>query len=212
MNKLFRDLDLYKGIVLAALLLTPIGLWFVNAQQERIEACKRAISDATRSGGWLEEIGSLQRKVEIVVQNKRGMSDAIEKPTTYLEGQIIAAGGSALKSSDFVLQSPKVDPGTLPGSKQAVNDHVLDVLWPRKDLSVPMDFLYAVLFNCESGAGLAAGQGQQSVWKLRTLEVLNATDERLMLAFKTPPAELQDRWAIRRMSFVRREPAQTKGK
>jgi hypothetical protein len=212
MNKFFRELDLYKGIVLAAVLLIPIGLWLVSAQKERIVACTRAIDDAKRAGGLLEEIGSLQRKVEIVVQNKRGMSDAIEKPTTYLEGQIIAAGGSALKSSDFVLQSPKVDPGTLPGSKQAVNDHVLDVLWPRKELSVPMDFLYAVLFNCESGAGIAAGQGQQSVWKLRTLEVLNATDERLMQASKTPPAELQDKWTIRRMSFVRREPAQAKGK
>lgn len=212
MNKFFRDMDLYKGIVLASLVLVPIGLWLVNAQQQRIDACRKSINEATRANGWLEEIGGLQRKVELVVQNKRGMSDAIEKPTTYVEGQILAAGGSALKSNDFVLQGPKVDPGTMPGTKQAVNDHVLDVMWPRKDLSVPMDFLYAVLFNCESGAGLASGQGQQSVWKLRTLEVQNATDERLMQAFKTPPAELQDKWTIRRMSFVRREPAAARGK
>lgn len=209
MNRFFRTMDLYKGIVLAAALLLPIGGWLVREQAQTIDACKRAIDEATRPNGLLEEIGRLQRKVEIVVQNKRGMSDAIEKPTTYFEGQISAAGGANLKVSDYTIGSVKVEGGTLPGSKQSVNDSVIDVVWPRKDFTVPMDFVYAVLFNCESGAGLDPSKSQ-SVWKLRNLDIANATDERLLSAFNTPPAELQDKWTIRSMSFVRREPAKGK--
>ncbi|MFN9703704.1 MAG: hypothetical protein ACK595_02650 [Planctomycetota bacterium] len=206
----FADIDLYKGIVLASLLLLPIGGWAVYDRAQQIEACNAAIADATRAGGVLEEIGSLQRKVEIVVQNKRGISDAVEKPTTYFEGQIKAAGGGNLKVSDFTLVGPKVEGGTMPGTKQSISDYVLDVNWPRNDFAVPMDFVYAVLFNCESGAGLDPNKSQ-SVWKLRNIELANATDERLLTTYATPPAELQDKWKIRSMAFVRREPA-AKGK
>ncbi len=206
----FAEVDLYKGIVLASLLLLPIGGWAVYDRAQQIEACNAAIADATRAGGVLEEIGSLQRKVEIVVQNKRGISDAVEKPTTYFEGQITAAGGGNLKVSDFTLVGPKVEGGTMPGTKQSISDYVLDVNWPRNDFAVPMDFVYAVLFNCESGAGLDPNKSQ-SVWKLRNIELANATDERLLTTYATPPAELQDKWKIRSMAFVRREPA-AKGK
>lgn len=210
MKRFFADMDLYKGIVLAAVLLLPLGGWAVYDRANQIEACKAALAEATRGGGVLEEIGSLQRKVELVVQNKRGVSDAIEKPATYFEGQITAAGGGNLKVSDFTLVGPKVEGGTMPGAKQSISDYVLDVNWPRNDFVVPMDFVYAVLFNCESGAGLDPTKSQ-SVWKLRNIEMVNATDERLLQAFSTPPAELQDKWKIRNMAFVRREPA-AKGK
>lgn len=210
MNRLFANMDLYKGIVLAALLLLPLGGWAVYDGARQIEACNAAIAEATRGGGVLEEVGGLQRKVEVVVQNKRGVSDAIEKPTTYFEGQITAAGGGNLKVSDFTLVGPKVEGGTMAGTKQSISDYVLDVNWPRNDFAVPMDFVYAVLFNCESGAGLDPTKSQ-SVWKLRNVELVNATDERLLQTFSTPPAELQDKWKIRSMAFVRREPA-AKGK
>lgn len=210
MNRLFANMDLYKGIVLAALLLLPLGGWAVYDGARQIEACNAALAEATRSGGVLEEVGSLQRKVEVVVQNKRGVSDAIEKPTTYFEGQITAAGGGNLKVSDFTLVGPKVEGGTMAGTKQSISDYVLDVNWPRNDFAVPMDFVYAVLFNCESGAGLDPTKSQ-SVWKLRNIELVNATDERLLQTYSTPPAELQDKWKIRNMAFVRREPA-AKGK
>lgn len=209
MKSILADIDLYKGIVLASLLLLPIGAWAVYDRAQQIEACKQAIADATRGGGLLEEVGGLQRKVEVVVQNKRGVSDAIEKPATYFEGQITAAGGGNLKVSDFTLVGPKVEGGTMPGTKQSINDHVLDVNWPRNEFTAPMDFVYAVLFNCESGAGLDPTKSQ-SVWKLRNIELVNATDERLLQTYATPPAELQDKWKIRSMAFVRREPAKGK--
>ncbi|HEU4419553.1 MAG TPA: hypothetical protein VFT55_11485, partial [Planctomycetota bacterium] len=48
--------------------------------------------------------------------------------------------------------------------------------------------------------------GQQSVWKLRELQIVNATDERVTGSNKTPPAVLNDDWSIKLMKFARREP------
>jgi hypothetical protein len=203
---LFRDMDLYKGIVLASAILLPLGGWLVKLQGDEIEACRKCIYDATKPGGLLEQIGKLQRKVEIVVQNRRSTSDAIKEPRVYFEGQILAAaGGAGLRTSDFQPTEPKEDPFVLP-SKQPVTDYVVDVTWLRKDLTVDMNFVYAVLFNCESGARQAGDQVQQSVWKLRELQLVNATDERLLSQWKTPPPELADKWSIKTMKFARREP------
>jgi hypothetical protein len=209
MMNLFRDMDLYKAIVLASLIVLPIGGWLIKVQDDEIEASKKAIHDAMKSGGLLEQIGALQRKVEVVVQNKRSMSEAIKDPRTYIEGQILAAaGGSGLKTTDFQPTDAKEEKWVMP-SKQQVTDHVVDVNWLRKDLTVGMDFVYAVLFNCESGARQTREQEQQSVWKLRELQLVNATDERLLSQQKTPPPELVDKWSIRVMKFARREPRKT---
>lgn len=202
-----RNMDLYKAIVLLSLVLLPLGGWLLNRQDEDIAACRKAIADATRPGGLIEQIGGLQRKVEIVVQNRHAMSDAIKDPGVYFQDQILAGVGSGLKSNDFTPMPPREEVSTLKNSKQRVADFVVDINWLRKD-PVPMDFIYAVLFNCESGArAVSVGDPvEQSVWKLRELVVENATGERLLSARKTPPPQLDDKWTIRRMSFVRREP------
>jgi hypothetical protein len=208
---LFRDMDLYKGIVLASLVVLPLGGWLVKVQDEEIAACKKTIHDATKPGGLLEQIGALQRKVEVVVANKRSTSDAIKDPRTYMEGQILAAAGgpgAGLKTTDFQPSEPKEERLVLP-SKQPVTDHVVDITWLRKDLTIGMDFLWAVLWNCESGARQVGDQPQQSVWKLRELQLVNATDERALSQFKTPPPELVDKWSIKAMKFARREPRKT---
>lgn len=205
-----RTMDLYKAIILLSLILLPLGGWWVYGLEESITACKRAIADANRRpGGLLEEIGVLQRKVEVVVQNRRSTTESINDPGTYFEGQIFAAGGSGLKANDFKPEAPREELATLP-SKQRVADYIVDVLWPRKELTVPLDFVYAVVFNCESGARSAARAAsdldQQSIWKLRELELVNATAEPFTQGYKTPPAELEDKWKIRKLSFARREP------
>ena len=70
-----------------------------------------------------------------------------------------------------------------------------------------LDFIDAMLWNCESGAGLTGARtGLQSVWRLRQLEIVNATDERKFQRYDTPPPELQDRWYIKQLKFARREP------
>ncbi len=201
----FRNMDLYKAIVLLSLVLLPAGGWMVKLIDDDLVACKKAIHDATKAGGVVEEIGSLQRKVEVVIQNQRGLSDAINAPRTYFEEQILAAGGSGLKTNDFQPSEPKEESVTLK-SKQRIVDYVADVTWPRKELLVSMDFVYAVLFNCESGARQAGDQVQQSVWKLRELTLVNSTDERTISGHNTPPPELLDKWRITNMKFARREP------
>jgi hypothetical protein len=200
-----RSMDLYKAIVLLSLVLLPLGGWWVMRLDSKIVASKKAIDEAKRPGGLIEQIGSLQRKVEVVVQNKRSTSDSINDPRTYFEGQILAAGGSGLKTSDFQPAPAREEKATL-ASKQPITDYVVDISWPRKDLAVQMDFVYAVIFNCESGARMTGDTVQQSVWKLRELHLVNATDERLKQGFKTPPPELQDKWTIKKMSMARREP------
>lgn len=200
-----RNLDLYKAIVLLSIVLLPFGFWMIKRQDDEIDACKRTIAAATRSNGLLEQIGSLQRKVEIVVQNKRSMSDSIKNPGTYFEEQILAASNGVLKPNDFNPSPPLVQNQTLK-SKQRIADYVVDIAWARKDLPLPLDFVFAVLWNCESGARLNAQQAQQSVWKLRALEIVNATDDRLLRDNRTPPAQLEDKWTIKVMKFARREP------
>ncbi len=200
-----RNMDLYKAIVLLSLVLLPLGGWMIKRQNDDIAACKRAIEDATKSGGVLEQIGALQRKVELVVQNKRTMSDAIKDPGLYFQDQITAASKD-VKTIDFQPMPAREENFTLNG-KTRVADYIVDVNWVRKD-PVGMDFVYAVIFNCESGAR-AMGVGdkvEQSVWKLRELIVENATGERLLSQRKTPPAQLDDKWTIKKLSFARREP------
>jgi hypothetical protein len=128
-------------------------------------------------------------------------------PRPYFQGQIIAAaaGGAGLKTDDFGLSDPKEEPATMGSSRQRAADYVVDVTWNRDEFSVSLAFVYAVLFNCESGAH-GGGQGHPSIWKLRELHIVNATDERLTTSFKTPPPELADSWIIRTMKFARREP------
>ena len=205
--KFLRNMDLYKAIVLLSLLLLPLGGWWCSRTNDEIDLCKKSITDATRSGGLLEQIGSLQKKVEVVAQNKRTTSDAINIPRTYFQGQIIAAasGGGSLKTNDFGLTDPKEEPATLGGGRQRAADFVVDVTWNRDDFTVSLPFVYAVLFNCESGAH-GAGQGNPSIWKLRELHIVNSTDERLITNYKTPPPELSDNWVIKSMKFARREP------
>ncbi|MBL8734507.1 MAG: hypothetical protein JNN13_19175 [Planctomycetes bacterium] len=205
-----RNLDLYKVIVLLSLVLLPAGYWYITTLDQQIEACNRAVTEATKSGGQLEQIGQYQRRVEIVAQNRRSASDAIKEPRTYFEGQILAAGGSGLKTTDFSPAEPKIEKGTLPGSKQPIADHVVDISWKR-ERDVPLEFVYAVMWNCESGAQAGGAQaGQPSVWKLRSLTITNNTDKNLVSAKKTPPPELEDRWVIDEMKFARREPRKDK--
>jgi hypothetical protein len=201
---LFRTMDLYKAIVLLSVVLLPVGGWLIKDLDNTIALSQKAITDATRTGGLLERIGGLQKKVEVVVANKRSTNDAIREPRQYFDGQILAAGGSSLKPTDFGVNPPREEATTL-SKTQRVTDYVVDVTWNRKD-PVQMDFIYAVLFNCESGARAVGEQVQQSVWKLRELQFVNATDDKAFSGNKTPPPQLEDRWQIKQLKFARREP------
>lgn len=199
-----KNLDLYTVLIVLCVLLLPVCAWWCYNTNEEIKLCQSAVREASRPGGLLEQIGALQKKVEIVNQNRGGSR---LNPVGFIEGQIIAAASNGgLGSSDFGLNSPKEEPATIPGSKQKVSDYVVTVDWRRKDLEVKLDFIEAVLWNCESGAGVSGATGAPSIWRLRALEIVNMTDDKKTARFDTPPPELEDRWAIKKMQFARREP------
>ena len=153
---LLRNMDLYKGIVLVSLLLLPAGWYWSNHLTKQIDLCKKSITAATRQGGYLEEIGKMQKQIELIAQNQLTTSDSIKEPRTYFEGQIMTSG-KGLATNDFTTDGPKQESSGLAGKGQA-DDFVMSIDW-GKELKVKMDFVYAVIFNCESGA--RAGRSEE---------------------------------------------------
>ena len=203
----FKEMDLYKGIILLSVVLLPLGGWWIHNLDGEIQKCEDSLRAATRRGGFVEDIGKLQKQIETVAQNRRSNDGGIQDPRTYFEGQILTVS-SNLKSDHFSPSAPRDEPVTI-GRQKAV-DKVVTINWGKgKDRKeVKMDFVYAVLFNCESGARAGGGvvNASPSVWRLRSLKLANVTTEKLLSRKKTPPPELEDRWHIREMKFARREP------
>lgn len=206
--KFLREMDLYRGLILICLLALPVAGWWCNSLANSIKECEAAVREATRPGGLLEQIGGYQKKIELVVSNRQSAAGATQQPRTYFEGQIMASATQNLEKNDFGLTDPKEETAvTSASSKQKAVDFVAEVQWKRKDLSMPLTFVYAVIMNCESGARPGGGAaGLQSIWKLRELSIVNATNERLVATMDVPPPELEDKWAIKKMTFARREP------
>lgn len=204
----FKQMDLYKGIILMSALLMPACVWWISGIEEQITLCQAAKRTATKRGGYLEEIGKLKKQIEVVAQNRR--SESIENPTAYFEPRIRAASPDH-RVDDFSLKQPQSESVTIGGrgGRQKAVDQVVTVDWGKgkSRREFQLDFVYAVLFNCESGARAGGGAaGPPSVWRLRDLELRNVTADKLLSGKKTPPPELGDRWHIREMKFARREP------
>ncbi|MCR9244715.1 MAG: hypothetical protein NXI31_06770 [bacterium] len=200
------QLDLYTGLILLCVILLPVCGWWCYQTNEEIKQCEKARRDATRSNGLLEKIGALQKKVEVVNNSNATLT---RTPRQFFETQIlVAAANGGLSANDFGLVGPKEEPLTIPGSRQKAVDHVMAVDWKRKDLPLKLELIQALLWNCESGAGMDPTKQMQSVWRLRTLDITNISDgkSRTFASFKTPPPELEDRWSITKMEFARREP------
>lgn len=204
MNPL-RNMDLYKGVILASLLLLPVTGWWINGTMETIEATRRAISAATRTDGYLMEIGKLQKQIETVEAN-RVSNTGLGEVKVYFQNQLHLADPVNLKDDDFTVL-PVQQEHTRIGQQQEVTDHVVGIRFERrggKDFVMSREFLFAMLFNCESGA---QGHGQTSavpsIWKLRKLHVKNDSvpDNK-----GAPPQPLEDRWVVRSLEFARREP------
>ena len=64
MKALFKDMDLYKGIILGCLVLIPVAAYFVYWVEGEIEIARRAIAAAERRGGDLTQIGQLRNDLE----------------------------------------------------------------------------------------------------------------------------------------------------
>lgn len=204
----FRNMDLYKGLILScALLLLPAGWWIMKLQQG-IDTCNKAIATATKANGQLEDIGQLQKKMDTVRKNSQAGGN--KEPRVYFEKQILAAAlNGDISSDDFTIPGTKEVGGSL-NKQQQFKDEELDIQFgksgsSRTERTFNRKFIFAVLWNCESGAGSGA-----SVWKLRRLQMINATDEKLLASHKAPPPELEDRWQIKELKFARRGPSTRK--
>jgi hypothetical protein len=200
-------MDLYKVVILVSLLLLPGMGWMIKQTQDSIVEANKELRLATRKDGLLSEIGELRQQIQ-TVENNRVSGSGAEQYKVYFERQITnAAPPGALSGSDFTVSNAKpVNAVTSGSTKQRAQDHVVGIDF-RKDFKLTWEFLFALLFNSESAAQGAGGRALPSIWKLRKLNIQNATFAEVRSG-NTPPLPFQDAWLIRPrgLEFARREP------
>lgn len=170
--KLFSNFDLYKGVIVASLVLLPATGWWIQSTRAAIEKANKAVTEATKAGGLLEEIGALKQQLVVVERNRVSTSSQTGSTDLYFEGQIFRSGVSGQLQKDQFKISPPREENVMTGEKQPAKDVVVKIDWqPRggKDFTFARDFLFAVLFNCESNARGAGAAALPSIWKLYKL-------------------------------------------
>jgi hypothetical protein len=201
----FREMDLYKfAILISIVLLLVTGSWIGHTTQE-IAVAQKAVVDAAKPGGWLERIGKARGHLDMISSNVVSSED-VKLPQSYFEKQIMRSPG--IDTSDFKCVLDKGDHAL---DRQKVTDYLAKIEFPRKGnkgMEITREILFALLFNCESGAR-GKDVPAQSIWKLQELDVQNTTAsaQEKFSGHKAPPSELEDRWSMTRpIVFVRREP------
>jgi len=206
----FREMDLYKLVILVSIVLLPVTFWWVYHSTQEIAVAQKAVADAAKPGGWLERIGKIRGDLDMISHNLASSGEDVKTPETYFETQIVRSAGGRISTSDFKVTKEKED-----RVAQHATDWLAKIDFPRKGnkgLEITREILFAVLFNCESGAK-GKDVPTQSIWKLQQLEVVNATSvaQEKFTSHKAPPSELEDLWSLTRsIYFVRREPLKDK--
>ena len=194
-------------------MLLPGAGWWIKKTQTAIQEAQKALTDATKPGGHLEEIGKLQQQLRTVEENRVSTSNQTGSTDLYFEGQIFrSAAKGQLDKNQFKINPPR-DENTTTGAKQAVRDIIVKIDWlPRggKDFTFSREFLFAVLFNCESSARGASDAPLPSIWKLYSLSMANETVAKTVTQQLAPPPELEDQWVVKKLEFARREPRKDK--
>jgi hypothetical protein len=200
----FRQMDLYKVVILISIVLLPVTGWWINHSTQEIAVAQKAVADAAK---WLEQIGKTRSELDIIRNNVvSDLEQAVKSPSVYFETQIVRSAAGTINPSDFKVNTEKED-----HSQQHATDYLARIEFLRKGnkgLEITREILFAILFNCESGAR-GKDVPVQSIWKLQQIEVQNASSsaQERISNHKTPPSELEDRWSLPRpIYFVRREP------
>lgn len=193
---LFREMDLYKVIILVSLLLLPASLGFVYWVDGEIDVAQRALQAAERRGGEIERIGGVQRQLETVEKNASKDRAAGGSHAVYFEQQIKTSSKDSLSANDFEI-SPQSRSG-VPG--KSAQDMIVKISFRRegKTLDLPRDFIHAMTYNCEAGGA--------QIWKLRRLTMRNTDIAKVSRARQAPPRTVADEWEIQTLEFARREP------
>jgi hypothetical protein len=202
-------LDLYKGVILASLVLLPAVGWWIKRTRDTIDATNRAITDATKPGGNIEEIGKLLKQLEVVETNRFNASAQLADPRVYFERQLFLSAQGGIARDAFSFKAEKTDQVTL--GKQHATDHIVPIDFTptagKKEFIFSRELLFAVLFNCESGFGGEKASTVTSIWKLYSIKATNASLQKEASQQLTPPAEIEDRWLVTNLQFARREPS-----
>ncbi len=196
MKKIFADMDLYKGIILFAILAIPAAGIFAYMTNERLVNAKKAMADAKKSRGVVEQIGEGQNKLEQIKKNS-SRGSAGDQYRLYFERQITASATQGLKRSDFQISnetSRKV-------AKLRAEDVEVTVSF-RKDgkdeFPLPRTFINTVLRRCEGNSN--------GVWKVRQLKMRNKEVLETARGKKAPPRTVADNWVVDKLIFARRQP------
>jgi hypothetical protein len=208
MMRLFANLDVYKAIILAGLVLLPAAGAWAYYEHGRLEEGRRAIAVAQGRDGDVERIALRKKEVEAQVLNEKKSID-VDDPRVYFEriiyGAVDRSKGEPLKKTDFQI-NPSEQSGSMraAGSNQRLHykDTLVDLDFKRNGreaFPIPRDYLNAVMFNAES---------QQRRWKLRELSVRNKTILELGSG-KAPPPQVDDDWVVQKLTFVWRQQTRT---
>lgn len=205
-----KSMELPEWTILGSLLALPFVGWWISVERNAIAVATKAVR---KNVGELEMIGKLQSQVELVEQNSRATGGSTDSGTYFQLQLQESAGNGGLKTDDYSLSSPvskTVILGARP-NEQRVTDYSVDIKFERKDKKTPFkvsrDFLFAVLFNCESGARRGSAS-LPSIWKLQELTIENASAAEAFKGSgkKVPPQPTDDLWIVNKLKFARREP------
>ena len=197
LGTLFKDMDLYKGIILASAVVLPAGGGGIYWLQQRIDTAESAIRAAERRGGELEAIGQAYKQLKTLARSTRsGGEMAKTQPRRFFEQQLVK--GVSLQPTEF---SVSFSPGR--ASPKNTKDTVAKITFPKtgkQDLTLTQEQINVAIFNIESQS--------RGVWKLFNLSMSNADVQRR--AKEAPKATLADKWVVKSLEFVMREPDKSK--
>lgn len=190
---MFKDLDVYKVILLASILLVP-GAWgYAYHLDSTYQEAEQSKVTALRENGLVYKIGELSEQLENVKRNaERGVD---QEPKLFFKNQIQNTDRSGrIKSTSFTVETK--EPAVT--SRSRSRDVTVSIDFVEKDFALSRDYLHALTFNCES-------QGVQ-IWKLREFSMENAALKSFNPAKDRPPLTVPDDWIVRKLEFARREP------
>lgn len=190
-----KDLDVYKLIIFASIVLIPAAGVFAYWQHQRLGEAEAAMRTATKRNGLLEQIGLLSKEIDTIKSSTRkGASNTGYRQ--YFENRILqSVTGGGLRPTDLLIGNEEA---TVVRKPRSVDYSVkIDFKRDSKPLPLSREILYAILLNCEAYL--------KGVWKLRELEIVNV-EAKGTNGKKPPPKTVADNWIVSKMLFARREP------
>ncbi len=189
-----KKFDLYKVIIIASLVLSPVAGGWAYWLQGRIAEGEKAIAQAKNPRGPLQAIGLLQQEID-GMRAKSGSAQAEADPRTYFDVQV-SRSSQSLRRTDFILN-------TLQDTR--VSDlKAVDRQWSiefkeggKTPLPMARELITNILHNVEA---------HSPAWRLRTLHLKNRETRELRARGGKPPPEVSDEWFVDRMVFAKREP------